>query len=256
VAAARSLPRPDPETAVTSERQARRIARILSTTNRGIRGATFVFAPNRLYWTTRRLRPRRLLQRANPALAVYFLAAGFFFTGSAAFWAPLPLFLTDAGFGSGAVFALYLAASLASAVLYESAGRAASSDRVLLVQAGALGVRGVVFPAVVLVAGVGTLSVGVGAAGIALAAIGFTWAVIAVVGTAIVTRLAPANVRGEVLGSYAAIGAIAGGIGGVLGGWVATFGFPVAFGVAGGFVLIGAALVLSIRRIFDAPLPT
>jgi MFS family permease len=78
-----------------------------------------------------------------------------------------------------------------------------------------------------------------------------TWAVIAVVGTAIVTRLAPPRVRGEVLGVHTALGAVAGGVGGVLGGWVATFGYGVAFGLAGGLVLAGAGLVLSVRRLAD-----
>ncbi|MFC7197568.1 hypothetical protein ACFQL4_27920 [Halosimplex aquaticum] len=119
------------------------------------------------------------------------MAAVLFFTGFAAFWAPLPLFFTDVRFDSGQIFALYLVSSLASAVLYEGAGRFASTCDVRLLQSAALAVRGLLFPAVALVAGIGAVSVGLGVAGVGLAAIGLTWAVIAVVGTAIVTRLAP-----------------------------------------------------------------
>ncbi|AUV80327.1 MFS transporter [Salinigranum rubrum] len=245
--AAGSLPNPAPADHVTSERRIRRVARLLSNSRRGVKGATFAFSPNRLYWTTRGIDPRRLAGRLNPALATYLAAATLFFTGFAAFWAPLPLFFTDLGFGSGEVFALYLASSVGSAVLYEGAGRFATRYDVRLLQSGALAARGLLFPVVGVVTGLGALVVGLVAAGVGLAAIGVTWAFIAVIGTAIVTRLAPPSVRGEVLGVHTALGAVAGGIGGVLGGWAASFGYLVAFGVAGGLVLLGAALVFSLR---------
>jgi MFS family permease len=251
VGAVRTLPRPAVTDHVTSQRKVRYVARLLAATNRGVKTTTFAFSPNRLYWTTRGVHPRRLLERLDSALATYLLAAFLFFTGFATFWAPLPLFFTSVGFGSGEIFALYLASSLASASLYERAGRFASRYDVRLLQSGALAARGVLFSAIVLVAGLGTLSLGLGAAGVGLAAIGSTWAIITVVGTAIVTRLAPSNVRGEVLGTHTALSAVAGGIGGVLGGWVATFGYGVAFGVAGGLVLVAAALVLSLRALSD-----
>ncbi|WP_435333932.1 MFS transporter [Haloarchaeobius sp. TZWWS8] len=249
VLSARSLPQPAPDDHVTSERHVRRIARILSVSHRGIKGATFAFSPNRLYWSTRGIHPRRLRRRFDPALAIYLVAAGLFFTGSAAFWAPLPLYFTDIGFDSGSVFGLYLVSSLASAVLYERAGSAAGRFDVRLLQSGALAVRGLLFPLVALTAGLGAVGLGFGIVGAALAAIGATWAVIAVVGTAIVTRLAPPAVRGEVLGLHTALGAVAGGIGGVLGGWAATFGYVTAFGVAGGLVVLGALLVATLRAL-------
>lgn len=249
VGAARSLPRPAPEAHVTSERRVRRIARLLSSSRGGVKGATFAFSPNRLYWTTRNIHPRQLVGRFNPALATYFAAATLFFVGFAAFWAPLPLFFTEASFGSGEVFGLYLASSVASAVLYERAGRLAAKHDIRLLQSGALALRGVLFPLVVVATAVGAVSVGLVTAGVVLAGIGMTWAVIAVVGTAIVTRLAPPSIRGEVLGVHTALGAVAGGIGGVLGGWAASFGYLVAFGVAGGLVLLGALLVVSLRAL-------
>jgi MFS family permease len=249
----RSLPRPAPATHVTSERRVRKVARALANSRRGVKGATFAFSPNRLYWTTRGIHPRRLLARLDRALAIYLTAALLFFTGSAAFWAPLPLFFTGIAFDSGQIFALYLASSVASAVLYEGAGRLAARMDVRLLQSGALTARGLLFPAVALVAGLGAVTVELGAAGVGLAAIGATWAVIAVVGTAIVTRLAPPSVRGEVLGVHTALGAVAGGVGGILGGWAATFGYTVAFALAGGLVLVGAGLVFALRVVEQAP---
>lgn len=249
VGAARTLPRPEPEPAVTAERDVRRIARILERSRSGVKGATFVFSPNRLFWTTRRLHPRLIAARLTPTLATYLVAAGVFFTGFAAFWAPLPLFLTNTGFGSGQVFALYLVSSLGSAVLYEWAGTLTSRYDIRLLQSVALGGRGVLFAGVALVPAMGAVTLQLGGAGIGLVLIGVTWAVIAVVGTAIVTRLAPESIRGEILGVHTALGAVAGGVGGVLGGWMATFGYKVAFMVAGGLVVLGGLLVLSLRGI-------
>ncbi|GAB3686228.1 hypothetical protein GCM10028857_17960 [Salinarchaeum chitinilyticum] len=252
VGAARTLPRPAPGAGVTDGRDARRIARILARSRRGVKGATFAFSPNRLFWTTRQLRPRRIAARLTPTLAIYLVAAGLFFTGFAAFWAPLPLFLTETGFGSGQVFALYLVSSLGSAVLYDWAGTLATRYDVRVLQSAALGGRGVLFPLVALVPVIGAVPLELGTAGVALVLIGATWAVIAVVGTVIVTRLAPASIRGEILGVHTALGAIAGGVGGVLGGWAATFGYAVAFAVAGGLVVLGGVLVLTLRGITGA----
>jgi MFS family permease len=248
ILAARTLPRPAPSAHVTDERAARRIGRLLASSSRGVRGATVVFSPTRLYWSTRGIDPRRLATRLEPSMAAYFVAGAFFFTGSAAFWAPLPLFLTDAGFDSGQVFALYLASSLGSAVCYEAAGRLSGRYDVRLLQTGVLAARGVLFPVTVAVAGLAA-TVAFGANGLVLALLGVTWAGIAVIGTAIVTRLAPPGLRGEVLGAYVALGALGGALGGVLGGWAATLGYAVAFGVAGGLVIIGAALVVSLEAL-------
>lgn len=244
--AARTLPRPAPSAHVTDERSVRRIGRLLAESSRGVKGATFAFSPNRLYWTTRGIDPRRLAAQFDPALATYFAAGLCFFTGSAAFWAPLPLFLTDVGFDSGQVFALYLASSLGAAVCYEAAGRLSTRYDGRYLQSSVLAARGVLFPSILLVGGV-SATVAFGVAGLVLALLGITWAGIAVVGTAIVTRLAPAGARGEVLGAYVALGAVGGGLGGVLGGWAATAGYLVAFGVAGGLVLAGAGLVASLE---------
>ena len=248
VLAARSLPAPSADDHVTDVRAVRRISRLLAASGRqGIRGATFVFSPNRLYWTTRGFDPRGLAGRLDAAVATYLVAAALFFAGFAAFWAPLPLFLTAAGYNAGEVFGLYLVSSLAAAALYGVAGRLAARHDLRLVQSAALVIRGLLFPGVAVIVGIGALATGYVALGVVLSAVGVTWAVIAVVGTAIVTRLAPAGVRGEVLGLHTAIAAVAGGAGGLLGGWAAGRGYLVAFGLAGGLVVAGAVLVAGLR---------
>jgi hypothetical protein len=156
------------------------------------------------------------------------------------------LFRTGAGCGAGPVFGLYLAASLASAALYGTVGGLAATRDLRWLQTAALAARSLLFPAVVGTAGLGAV-LGLGAAGLTFLAIGATWAVMLVVGTAIVTRLSPPSVRGELLGLHAAVGALAGGVGAVLGGWIASLGYLVAFGVAGGLVLAGGAVVWSLE---------
>lgn len=235
----RRLGRVDPE----------RVARLLSIGRRGVRGATFLFNPNRLYWSTRTLHPRDLADRFTPTLATYFLAVVLFFTGFAAFFAPLPLFLTDVGFSSEAVFGLYLVSSLGSAAFYGGAGRLSSRYDLRTLQAGSLGVRAVAMP-LVAVAG-GALAGGLAGSlvvGTLFTLVGLTWAVIAVTAGTIVTRVAPPDVRGEALGVYAALSTLAGGIGSVLGGVLADVaGFGVAFLGAGAVILVGATLVVSLR---------
>lgn len=255
VVLARALPRTAGVT--RSRRQTRRIAALLAETGRQVRTTTFIFSPNRLYWSTRSIDVRRLRTQLRSALGAYFVAALLFFVGFAVFWAPLPAYLDVVGYGSGPVFALFLAASLASALCYGPAGRLSDRYDIRRVQSGALGVRAVLFPAVLAVgatalpAGAG-LVVGLGV----LALIGATWGIIGVAGTAIVTRLAAPALRGEVLGVYTALGAVGGGVGGVLGGWLASRSYPLAFGIAGALVLASAALVLVIRSLSETDTAT
>ncbi|MEF8843790.1 MAG: MFS transporter [Haloarculaceae archaeon] len=219
------------------ERQIRRlnrdrVERLLSTGRRGIRGATFRF---------------------TPTLAAYFLGVVLFFTGFSAFFAPLPLYLTGVGFSSDLVFALYLVASLGSATFYTAAGRLGGEYDLRLLQAGALGLRAVVMPLVAVVgAALAAGAVGLLLNGVLFALIGITWAVIAVTAGTIVTRLAPSSLRGEALGVYTALTTLAGGIGSIAGGALArATEFVVAFGIAGGVIVAGAALVLALRGISE-----
>lgn len=249
VVAARTLPTDGDALGPTRRTRLERAIRSARRVN--VRGAVFLFLPDRLYWLSRSLRTRRLLGRLSPVLSTYFLAAALFFTGFSVFFAPLPAFLTDVGYDDDLIFGLYLVSSLGSALFYAGAGELASRHDLAVLQSGSLAVRGVALPAVAIVGTALTTSV----AGIALVGVGFlflglTWAVIAVTATTLVTRLASATVRGEMLGVYASLSTLAGGVGSLLGGTLATrFDFTLAFGVAGGLVFAGAGLVLVVRTL-------
>jgi MFS family permease len=192
-----------------------------------------------------------MAERFTPTLAAYFLGAVLFFTGFSAFFAPLPLYLTGAGFSSDLVFGLYLVSSLGSAAFYAGAGRLSGAYDLRLLQAGALGLRAVAMPLVAVVgAALAAGPDGLLASGLLFALIGLAWAVIAVTGGTIVTRLAPASLRGEALGVYTALSTLAGGLGSIAGGALAdAAGFVAAFGGAGAVIVAGAAIVLALRGI-------
>ncbi|MDZ5812359.1 MFS transporter [Halorubrum sp. AD140] len=233
-----------------------RVRRAIRNADRfSVRTAAFPFTVGRADF--RGLHPRRFVERFTPALAVYFAAVFCFFTGFAAFFAPLPAFLTEVGFGSDGVFALYLINGLASAAFFGVAGRLTAGHDVERLQIGSLSVRAIALPAIALAGGAwGTSAVGFGVVAAIFAVIGVTWAVIAVTAGTLVTRLSPPTVRGEALGTYAALGALAGGIGSVLGGRLAAVSYVVAFGAAGVLVLAGAGMVLLVRRYNAAVAPT
>jgi MFS family permease len=252
--AARTLPA-DPGSSGDARASATRLRRAIRAADRfSVRTATFPFTLGRADF--RGLHPRRFVERFTPALALYFAAVFCFFTGFAAFFAPLPAFLTHVGFGSDGVFALYLINGLAAAVFFGTAGRLTADRDVGSLQVASLSTRALAFPVVALVgAAWGVTSFGFGVAAAAFAVIGLTWAVIAVTAGTLVTRLSPVSIRGEALGTYAALGALAGGIGSVVGGWLAAVSYVAAFAAAGGLVLLGAGIVfVTVRRAGATPL--
>jgi MFS family permease len=245
VLSARSLP-PDPRPKRRVDR--RRLQRALRRADRfSVRIAVSPFTIGRARLSG--LDPRAFVRRFTPMLALYFGAAFLFFTGFATFFAPLPAYLTDTGFGSSEVFVLYLISSVGAAVFFDGAGTLARRQDVPTLQSAGLLLRGGLLPTVALVGGaLGSTPVGLGVAAAVFALIGLTWAVIAVTAGTLVTALAPEAVRGEALGVYAALAALAGGIGSLLGGWLATAGYLIAFGAAGGLVVVGAAIVFGLRH--------
>jgi len=243
-----TLPKPTPAATPFTARQARRITRLLATSRRGVRGATFGVSVNRLYWATRESRFPRVKLRLDSPLYRLYVAAGLFFAGFAVFWAPLPHFLAEIGFASGPIFALYLLSSLSAALLYERTGTLAQRVDHASLTGGALVLRGLLFPVVAVGAALGASSLGIALLGGLLLAIGVTWAVVAVVGSTMVTQLAPKANRATALGSYVAIGAVTGGAGSVIGGWLATYWHGLAFSVAGVLVIVGASIVFTLRQ--------
>jgi len=210
-----------------------------------VRGAAFPFTPGRI--DVRRLRPRRFVARFTPDLAIYFGAVLLVFTGFGVFFASLPAYLGDLGYDSSGVFALYLLLNVGAAVAFGWAGRLARRYEVTALQAVALLGRGLAFPAVVLL-GTGGALVGSLALGTVFVLVGITWAVIAVTAATLVSRLSPPVIRGEALGVYGALVALAGGVGGLLGGTLAASGYVVAFGIAGALVGVGALVVALLGR--------
>ncbi|MFB6103283.1 MAG: MFS transporter [Haloplanus sp.] len=238
VVATRTLPA-DPDGTLPAPRRIRRAIREASRFS--VRGATFPFTPRRV--DVRGLHPRRFVRRFTTELAVFFVAVVLVFAGFGAFFAPVPAYLASAGVGTDGAFGLYLVLNVAAAGFFRAAAALAARYEVTVVNAGGLVIRGIALPAVALTSGA--------LAPIALlfGVIGLSWAVIVVSAGTLVTRLSPPIVRGEALGVYSALSVLAGGVGSVGGGWLAaTTGYVGAFAVAGGLVLVGAAVVLSLRR--------
>lgn len=227
-----------------------RVARALARTSRlPVRSVTFPGGPARVYWLTRRLDPRTLAGRFTPLLGLYFAGIIAAFVGFGVFWGPLPLYLARTmGYGSGAVFALYFVSSLGSALFYGRAGTMAATRHPAGLQTGSLLARAVLHPAVAVIGvlAVGTLALAIN--GVLFLLIGVAWAVFAVTAASVVTDLAPPAIRGEALGLYVALSGLASGVGSVLGGWLGGYGFTLAFGAAGGFVLVGTVLVGGVWR--------
>ncbi len=214
-----------------------------------IRGATFPFTPGRVTdWTSKSLNPQLFIERFSPRLSVYYVAVLLFFGGFAVFFAPLPIFLDDTGFSSGAIFVLYLVSSLGAAIFFGRAGALAGSYNLGSLQALGLAIRGTALPAVALAGAVlGATVIGLGVVTLVFLLIGVAWALIAVTAATLVSRLAAEEIRGEALGVYAAASALAGAIGSFGGGWLASLSYTLAFGIAGALVVLGAGLVLTLR---------
>jgi len=241
----RTLPSEPDRDAGPTPRQLRRRVRGAAPFN--VRGAAFPFTPAK--FDPRRLHPRQFVERFTPGLATYFGAVFLVFTGFGAFFAPLPAYLSEVGYGSSAVFGLYLALNVAAAAFYSRASALVTRYDAAPVQVGGLLARGVAFLALAAVGAIlGATALAAGLVGLLFVVIGLSWAVISVTAGTLVTTLAPPEVRGEALGTYGALVALGGGIGGLVGGWLASVSFVVTFGVAGGLVVVGAGLVAVMNR--------
>jgi MFS family permease len=248
--AVRRLP-PDP--APGEEPSHKRLRRRLRDAGRfNVRGAAFPFTPAR--FDPRGLDPRRFVDRFTPGLAAYFGAVLLAFTGFGVFFAPLPAYLAGASFGSGGIFALYLLLNVAAAAAYGRAAALADRYDLRRVHASGLLARAAAFPAIAVVGAVaGATLLGTGAVALLFVVVGLSWAVIVVTAATLVTNLAPSAIRGEAHGVYGALVAVGGGTGGLLGGWLAAYGYPLAFGAAGGLVVAGIGVLLLSRGAAAAP---
>ena len=237
-----------PEPSTVSERRFREVYRTLGigpTTGRVVRWVPI--GPSRAYWALTGVRRDHLANLRTP-LWRYFGSVALFAVGSAMFWAPMPAYLTAAGFAAGAVFVLFLLSNVGSTACFGHVDSVAARLGTTGAQTAALAVRVVLFPLVALVGGWT-----VGARGPVLGAlflgIGVTWAVIAVTATGLVTRLSDPADRAEALGLYTAVMGVGTGAGSVAGGaLVARVGYGATFGLAAAVVLLGAAVLLADAR--------
>lgn len=247
-----------PAEPVSESLTANRVRRaVLRARRLNVQGVTFPFTPSRIFgWSVQRLHPGALLDRFSLELVVYYGAALLFFLGFTAFFAPLPIYLEGLGFASGTIFWFYLVSSLGAASYYFRAATLAEQNNDGVLQSTGLLLRGLAIPAVAVVGALfGASGLGLLLASALFLLIGITWAIIAVTAAGIVTRLAPEAIRGEALGTYAAVAAVAGAIGSLLGGALGEISFLLTFLVAGGFVLLGAVLVYRLRQIVEPDVP-
>ncbi|MFB6253747.1 MAG: MFS transporter [Halobacteriaceae archaeon] len=236
-----------------------RVATLLSRSARHLRDDIFNFGSTRMFWAIKSLSPARIMtirQTLPQVLWMYFVAAFLFFIGFSVFWAILPIYLSRVIlFDAGTIFALYLVNNIASTILYGHAGVFAGRYDIRLIQSSALGLRAIAFTAIGIIGmlGLGLITVGSLQLLLFVAAflgiVGVTWAFIAVTGTAIVSKFAPERTRGSILGIYAALSAIAGTVGGLFGGWLASYAFNLAFGVAALLVITGGGIVGIVRQL-------
>ncbi|MFC7137401.1 MFS transporter [Halobaculum litoreum] len=252
-----------PEPSTVSAERFRRVYARLARSNWGagryLRAS--LYGPTRMYWGLRTLRVRgdrsgragggrvpNPFARFAPALRRYVLAVVVFSLGFAVFWGPVPAFLAGR-VDAGAVFGVYLAGNLGSAVCYGPAGRLARRYAPYVIQIGALAGRASLFPAVAVVALVLPALPGYS---LAFGLIGATWAFIAVTTAGIVTRLADEATRGAALGVQAAAAGLATAVGSAVGGVVAgAVGYLATFALGAALVAAGIGLVVLARRPSD-----
>ncbi|MFB6123231.1 MAG: MFS transporter [Haloferacaceae archaeon] len=237
-----------PPAATTSPSRVARSTRVLTRTLLGSgRYVKLVpYAPSRAVLSLRSLGSRRFLSRYPSALRRYLLTAFVFSVAFSVFFGPAPAFLTSLAYPSATVFAFFIVSSLASAVVFVPVGRLTARVSPTRLQVGALSVRVVLFPVVGLLGLLASPALRAVGIGVGFALVGLTWAVVAVTAAGLVSRVAPADVRGEALGLYAALSGLGGGVGGVAGGLLAsTLGYQWAFVAAGLLVLVSVLVLLS-----------
>jgi predicted MFS family arabinose efflux permease len=239
--AVRWLPRPAAESPAVDDRKLPFRRPVVTT--------QFPFLPARLYWRLQRLSPKKFVDRFTPTLATYYLAISLFFTGFGVFFAPLPAYLASAGYASEHIFLLFLFAALGSAMAYGSAGDLVSRHDTTDLQAGALGVRAAALPAVALVHLWG-FPLRFAVVAVLFVVIGVSWAVIVTGAMTHIADLTPASIRGEALGVYKALSALAGGIGSLTGGYLASAsGYVATFVLACVVVLASTVVILRPERV-------
>lgn len=234
-----------------TKRVPRRAVRLVDIYPRIERGR---YLPMRLLHFLRTQNHRRKAARLSRPLKVYLAAAFLLFSGFTAFYGFFPIFLREAyGLSNPEVFAVFIASQVASAASYVRAARWIGNRGGRVMQIRGSIARAALFPAFFVVGLAPLTREGLFLAAVALhAGVGFTWAIVHVAGTTLVSRLAHEDGRAEALGSYNAIQGFGAILGPLLGGVVAGLvGYEAAFAVSAGLVFAGV-IVLAVERVPEA----
>ncbi|HVO78031.1 MAG TPA: MFS transporter [Methanomassiliicoccales archaeon] len=208
------------------------------------------YAPSKILHVVRlsakNLRPRNFPKN----LKVYYVMVFLAWTGFLTFYVGLPIFLSSqVGLSVPEVFIVYIASSIASALVYSRAGRWTTKVGGKRIQTIAFVGRIVLFPSFFLVTLVNLPLAAVLIICCALhALIGTCWAMLSVAGNHLVSNMAFCDFRTESLGMYNSIIGIGSIAGSLIGGIVAAaYGFQDTFVVAALFVAAGLILLLSLN---------
>jgi len=198
----------------------------------------FRFAPTHLYHLLRPVQLLRFLQGRSafgPELALWYYGALLAFLGFSMVFVLLPVFLrSELGWPNEIVYAVYLIHHAASVIAFRWARRAVDQWGHRPAVGLALVIRAIVFTGW---AGVGAV-IGGWAVPVLFVMAGLTWSYFQLASTAVVSRLAPAGLKGQSLGMYNALAGLGNMTGALIGGYLAeSFGYQAPF-------LAGAALVM------------
>ncbi len=198
----------------------------------------FRYAPTHLYHLLSPLQLVRFLQGRSPLgpeLALWYYGALLAFTGFSMVFVLLPIFLRSVlDWPTELVYAAYLIHHGVSVLAFGWARKAVSRWGHRPAVGLALLVRALAF---VGWAGVGTI-LGGWAVPVLFGLAGLTWSYFQLASTAVVSRLAPAGLKGHSLGMYNALAGLGNVLGALTGGYLAdSFGYQAPF-------LAGAALVM------------
>ncbi len=202
----------------------------------------FRYAPSHLYHLLSWKAVASYLRGSNifgRGLTLYFYAVLLIFTGFAVIFVPLPVFFQrELGFSSAMIFSINLVPALASAVLYYVIGSALRRIGNRMIQLLVLISRILVFPLFYLLVLIDSPLQQIGLLVILFIFTGSSWAFFNVASTALVSRLAHGETKGQALGVF---NALAGGgwiIGAIIGGTLAeSIGFLATF-IAGSVILL------------------
>ncbi len=206
------------------------------------------FMPQRLLYVVEMSQKNLRLRNFPSNLKRYFAVVFLTFTGFLCFYVALPTYLTrQVGMSGAEVFAVYLASSFISALMYSRAGKLVERYGGRKIQALAFGLRALIFPSFFLVTLLPLHLSGVFVLICALSGLaGMCWALLAVAGDSLVARMSYRSFRSQSMGMYSSVRGISTIIGSLFGGLVAQyFGYEALFLLSSLFIICALLLLFS-----------